>query len=60
MDMIKTLWYVRKARIYEALVHKMMYARDKLKLKQATYKERAEYYKAKVLAGRTVDMGKGT
>jgi hypothetical protein len=53
MEMIKTLWYVRKARIYEKLVTGMMAARNKAKIKQLIYKTKAEEYRAKV-KGRTV------
>lgn len=48
MDMIKTLWYIRKVRIYEALVCKMTKARAAIKVKQAKYQEQAEKYKGKV------------
>ena len=48
MEILKTLWYVRKARIYEKLVLGMMAARATAKTKQLGYKERANYYRAKV------------
>ena len=53
MEMLKTLWYVRKARIYEKLVTGMMAARNKAKIKQLIYKTKAEEYRAKV-KGRVV------
>ena len=48
MEMLKTLWYVRKARIYEKLVLGMMAARAVAKTKQLTYKAKANYYRDKV------------
>ncbi len=53
MEILKTLWYVRKARIYEKLVIRMMAAREKTKSKQLLYKTKADSYRAKVL-GRIV------
>lgn len=50
MDMIKTLWYVRKVRVYEALVCKMTKVRAALKVKQARYQAKAEAYREKVKA----------
>lgn len=50
MGMIKTLWYVRKVRIYEALVCKMTKVRASLKVKQAKYQAKAEAYRGKVKA----------
>ena len=50
MEMIKTLWYIRKVRIYEALVGKMTKARESLKGKQAEYQAKAEKYRSKVKA----------
>lgn len=56
MEMIKTLWYVRKVRIYEALVQEMTKVRASMKARQAKYQERAEAYKAKVKAN--INKGK--
>jgi hypothetical protein len=54
MGMIKTLWYVRKVRIYENLVVKMTKLREKIKAKQAVYQEKAVKYRAKAEAGTKV------
>lgn len=51
MGMIKTLWYVRKVRVYEGLVAKMTNLREKIKAKQAVYQEKAAKYRAKAEAG---------
>ena len=45
MELLKTLWYVRKVRVYEALIFKMTQAREKLKQKQLKFTERQEYYR---------------
>ena len=48
MSTIKTLWYIRKAKIYEALVQKMTKLRAKIKEKQGKHQELAAHYKALV------------
>ena len=48
MEIIKALWYIRKVRIYEALVGKMTKGREVLKNKQAKYQEKADAYRIKV------------
>lgn len=45
METLKALWYVRKVRVYEALIKKMTKVRAKLKAKQAKYTERSEHYR---------------
>lgn len=45
MEMLKTLWYVRKARIYEALVQKMMGVRAAAKDKQQGFRVKASIYR---------------
>jgi hypothetical protein len=45
MDTLKALWYVRKVRIYEALVRKMADYRRSAKLRQAKYQTKAEKYR---------------
>jgi len=44
MDTLKILWYIRKVKVYEALIIKMTKAREVLKAKQAKYTERQEHY----------------
>jgi hypothetical protein len=44
MDTLKILWYMRKVKVYEALIIKMTKAREALKAKQAKYTERQEHY----------------
>jgi len=51
MDALKTLWYIRKARVYGALVRKITKAREGLKAKGAKYQERAEHYRGLVDKG---------
>jgi hypothetical protein len=48
METIKTLWYIRKVRVYEALVQKMTKVREGIKAKQAKYQASAEKYRTKV------------
>lgn len=51
MGIIKTLWYVRKVKVYEALVAKMTKTREAIKAKQAVYQEKALKYREKVKEG---------
>jgi hypothetical protein len=48
METIKTLWYIRKVKVYEALVIKMTNLKNKLKEKQRGYQEKADSYRLKV------------
>tara|TARA_R110000765_G_scaffold423843_1_gene533353 strand:- start:1067 stop:1231 length:165 start_codon:yes stop_codon:yes gene_type:complete len=45
MSTLKTLWYIRKAKIYEALVQKMTKLRGKIKAEQCAYQKKADHYK---------------
>ncbi len=45
MATLKALWYVRKVRVYEALVRKMAAYRKAARVRQATYKGKAEAYR---------------
>jgi len=45
METLKTLWYIRKVRIYEALIIKMSNAAEKLRNKQLKFTERQEHYR---------------
>ena len=44
MELLRTLWYIRKVKVYEALIIKMTKAREALKAKQAKFTERQEHY----------------
>lgn len=48
METLKILWYIRKKKVYEALIIKMTKAREKLKQKQIKYTERSEHYTREV------------
>lgn len=54
METIKTLWYIRKVRIYEGLVRKMTLAREKIKAKQSKYQAKAVKYKE--LANKNINI----
>lgn len=45
MDILRTLWYIRKVRVYDALIIKMTKLRAKLRDKQSKYTERSEHYR---------------
>ena len=44
MEMLKTLWYIRKIKVYESLIIKMTKLREGIKTKQLKFTERQEYY----------------
>ena len=52
METLKTLWYIRKVRVYEASIIKITKLCEKLRAKQAKYTERSEHYR-KLVENRT-------
>ena len=44
METLKTLWYIRKVKVYESLIIKITQARIALKEKQAKFTARQEHY----------------
>lgn len=54
MELLKTLWYIRKVRVYEALIIKISKACEKLRAKQVKYTERSEHYRKLVQDSTTI------
>ena len=54
METLKALWYIRKVKVYEALIKKMTKAREAIKAKQAEYTKSQEHYVALVKKSKEV------